>query len=202
MISILESNSKLSEQRNSINITYPRTIEIIFGNYPYLEVIHNLIIDIKNNISKDMSNYTNVKGGMTGWHYFINKPIFKNFLNHVINKHQLSHSNVFQYFFEKFYISEAWGNEIKPNDFLKYHTHNSWHGILYLTKGCDLILPELNIKITPKPGDYYIFPPEIIHGFDKYEGTNNRYSMIFNINETDQFAFKKKIKTLDERKRS
>ena len=46
------------------------------------------------------------------------------------------------------------------------HHHCCWHGILYLTKGCDLILPELNIKITPEPGDYYLFPPYIFHGFD------------------------------------
>ncbi len=31
---------------NSINITYPRTVNIIFGNYPYIDVINNLIIDI------------------------------------------------------------------------------------------------------------------------------------------------------------
>jgi hypothetical protein len=202
MISILDSNNKLSEQRNSINITYPRTVQIIFGNYPYLEVIHNLIIDIKNNISKDMSGYTNVKGGMTEWQYFIDKPIFNNFLNYVINKHQLSHPNVFQYFFEKYYISDAWGNEIKPNDSLDYHTHPCWHGILYLTEGCDLILPELNIKITPKPGDYYMFPPEIMHGFDKYKGKKNRYSLIFNTKGIDQFALQQKMRILNERKKS
>ena len=43
------------------------------------------------------------------------------------------------------------------------------HMVFILTKGCDLILPELNLKITPEPGDYYIFPPEIMHGFDKYD---------------------------------
>ena len=50
-----------------------------------------------------------------------------------------------------------------------------------MVKGCDLYLPELNLKITPKPGDYYIFPPEVVHGFDIYEGDLNRYSLVFNI---------------------
>ena len=68
------------------------------------------------------------------------------------------------------------------------------HGILYLTKGCDLILPDLNLKITPEPGDYYIFPPEILHGFDKYEGETNRYSLIFNIVPKNEFEYLKKLK--------
>ena len=69
---------------------------------------------------------------------------------------------------------------------------------MYLTKGCDLIFPELNLKITPEPGDYYIFPPEILHGFDKCKDENNRYSLIFNLNQKDnKFDFDKKINNLD-----
>ena len=71
--------------------------------------------------------------------------------------------------------------------------HHNLHGILYLTKGCDLILPELNLKITPEPGDYYIFPPEILHGFDLYQEDSNRYSLIFNIVEKNRFEYSKKI---------
>ena len=71
MISILNKNNKLEENKNSISITYPRTVDIIFGNYPYIDVINNLIIDIKNNLDPNMKNYTNVKGGMTDWKYFI-----------------------------------------------------------------------------------------------------------------------------------
>ena len=65
---------------------------------------------------------------------------------------------------------------------------------MYLTKGCDLNLPDLNLKITPEPGDYYMFPPEILHGFDKYIGENNRYSLIFNIEQGNKFKYDKKIK--------
>jgi len=58
-----------------------------------------------------------------------------------------------------------------------------------------LILPELNISITPKPGDYYIFPPHILHGVDISNQTENRYSLIFNFeNETKGFDFKQMVK--------
>ena len=67
------------------------------------------------------------------------------------------------------------------------------HGILYLTKGCDLILPELNIKITPNPGDYYIFPPEILHGFDKSEYEENRYNLVFNFSWAYNQQYGKKV---------
>ena len=76
------------------------------------------------------------------------------------------------------------------------------HGILYLTKGCDLILPELNLKITPESGDYYIFPAEILHGFDMSTEKENRYSLIFNIEEKSHFEFNKKIKDKNERQNS
>ncbi len=91
-------------------------------------------------------------------------------------------------------IENAWGNEIKKGDSLNYHEHNCLHGILYLTKGCELILPELNLKITPEPGDYYMFPPAVLHGFDTYEGETNRYSLIFNIIPNNHFKYRKKVR--------
>jgi len=201
MITLINKNNKLNEQRNSINITYPRNVNIIFGHYPYPEKIHHFILEIKNNLSKKMYNYTNVKGGMTDWRYFSDKPEFIEFLSYVINKHQITHPNLFEHFFEKYYLNASWGNEIKPGDSLLYHTHPCQHGILYLTKGCDLQLPELNLKITPEPGDYYIFPPEILHGFDKYEGEINRYSLIFNIDQKNsKFEYDEKIKDLNGKK--
>tara|TARA_R110002167_G_scaffold227820_1_gene432971 strand:+ start:718 stop:1326 length:609 start_codon:yes stop_codon:yes gene_type:complete len=202
MISLINKNNKLNENKNSINITYPRTVNIIFGNYPYVDVINNLIIDIKNNLDPNMKNYTNVKGGMTDWNYFIDKPLFKNFIVYLINKHQISHPSIFEYFLEKNTISNAWGNEIKPGDSLTYHTHPCYHGILYLTKGCDLNLPELNLKITPEPGDYYIFPSELSHGFDTYQEDKNRYSLIFNIEEIENsFKYNNKINKITFRKK-
>jgi hypothetical protein len=203
MISLLEPNNKLNEHKNSLTVTYPRTVNIIFGHYPYIDVINNLIIDIKNNLDSNMKNYTNVKGGMTDWNYFIDKPLFKNFMVYLINKHQVTYSDIFEYFLEKKTIENAWGNEIKKGDSLNFHSHPCLHGILYLTTGCDLILPELNLKITPQPGDYYIFPPEILHGFEEYKEEKNRYSLIFNIQQIEnKFNFDKKWEKLNERKNS
>tara|TARA_R100000657_G_C4650354_1_gene94798 strand:- start:366 stop:959 length:594 start_codon:yes stop_codon:yes gene_type:complete len=197
MITLIDKNNKLNENRNTLNVTYLRNVNIIFGHYPYPDIVHNFIVDIKNNLDPNMDNYTNVKGGMTDWRYFLDKPQFNEFIVHVINKHQIINSNLFEYFLEKNIIENAWGNEIKPGDSLNYHSHPCFHGVLYLTKGCDLILPELNLKITPEPGDYYIFPPEIEHGFDTYEGEKNRYSLIFNIMQNNnKFAFQKRIKKL------
>tara|TARA_R110000823_G_scaffold313100_1_gene440370 strand:+ start:1999 stop:2610 length:612 start_codon:yes stop_codon:yes gene_type:complete len=201
MITVLK-NHKLNENRNSINITYPRTVNIIFGNYPYPDIINNFLIDIKNNVDPTMENYTNVKGGMTDWNYFKNKPAFVSFLSFLINKHQVSHPDIFEYFLEKNYIRDAWGNEIKPGDSLNYHTHPCYHGILYLTEGCDLSLPDLNLKITPEPGDYYMFPPEVLHGFDTYQGDKNRYSLIFNIEPKDAFKFSKKLEDMDTKRQN
>tara|TARA_R100000084_G_C4626817_1_gene136207 strand:- start:385 stop:981 length:597 start_codon:yes stop_codon:yes gene_type:complete len=198
VINFIDKNNKLNENKNSLNITYSRTVNIIVGYYPYPEMIHSFIMEIKNNLNTEMKNYTNVKGGMTNWDYFLNKDIFNKFLTFIINKHQISHPHLFKYFLEKYNVKEAWGNQIQKNDSLDYHTHSCWHGILYLTKGCDLIFPELNLKITPEPGDYYIFPPEILHGFNKCEEENNRYSLIFNLEQKEtKFNFSKKIKNLD-----
>ena len=199
MISSIKS-FKTNTINNSISITYPKTVNIIFGNYPYPEIIHNFIIAIKSNLDPKMENYSNVKGGMTDWHYFLDKPEFNNFITYLINKYQTTQPDLFEYFLEKKYIKDAWGNEIKPGDSLNYHEHYSTHGILYLTDGCDLILPELNIKITPKAGDYYIFPPCVTHGFDVYQGDKNRYSLIFNITQKDSsFNVDKKIEKLKEK---
>jgi hypothetical protein len=80
MISLLDSNNKLNEHKNSLNITYPRTVNIIFGSYPYPDQIHNFILDIKNNLNLEMKNFTNVKGGMTDWNHFIDKKPFNDFI--------------------------------------------------------------------------------------------------------------------------
>ena len=194
MISLLNKNDQLNENKNSLNVSYVRKVNIIFGHYPYPEVIHNFIISIKSNLNPNMKNYTNVKGGMTDWNYFIDKIEFINFMTFLINKHQTTNPEIFKHFLEKKTIENAWGNEIKKMDSLNYHTHPCLHGILYLTKGCDLILPELNLKITPEPGDYYIFPPEILHGFDLCKEDNNRYSLIFNIVSKNHFEYENKLK--------
>lgn len=198
MITILDRNQKLGEYKHSLNVTYPRNINIIFGNYSYPEKIHNLIIEIKSNLKDSLNNHTYVEGGMTDWNYFIDRPLFNEFMTTIINQHQLSHPELFQYFFEKMKMINSWGNQIKTGDKVGYHIHPCYHGILYLSEGSDLVLPELNISITPKPGDYYIFPPYITHGVNENKLTNDRYSLIFNFDYDDNstFKFKNKIEKI------
>ena len=203
MISFINKNNKLNEVKNSLTITYPRTVNIMYGNYPYSDVVHNFILDIKNNLDSKMENYTNAKGGMTKWDHFVNNNNFQSFLAYLINTHQNNYPDVFKYFLERKTVEEAWGNEIKKGDRLNYHVHPCWHGILYLTKGSNLVLPELNIQITPEPGDYYIFPPYISHGFDTHQEEANRYSLIFNITHSNQsFKFEEKENFLYDRQDS
>ena len=116
MISLFDKNNKLNEDRSSLDVTYPRKVNIIFGNYPYPDVVHNLIISIKNNLDPKMKNYTNVKGGMNDWDYFLDKPEFVNFITYLINKYQTSHPEIFRHFLERRDIVNAWGNEIKKGD--------------------------------------------------------------------------------------
>ena len=199
MINILDKSNNVQEQITSLNVTYKRSVNIIFGHYPFPEEIHNFIIDIKNNIDPSI-NYSNVKGGMPDWYFFNKKNNFNKFFNYLINKNSQTHPDMWKYFFDKYFVSNAWGNEIKKGDSVGFHTHPCTHGLLFLSKGCDLIFPELNITITPEPGDYYIFPGEILHGFNKHTGDLNRYTLVFNILQGDIFKFQNKVKELNERK--
>jgi len=182
MMEFIEKNPLLPHS-HSLSITYPRTVLITHGNYPYIESINNLLIQIKNNISEKDSYASNVKGRKTSWDFFVNHEITNNFLNYCINKHVLSNPNLFRYFYERKTVLDAWGNELKKGEYVEQHIHPDYHCILYLTDGEPLILPELNIRIIPKPGDYYFFPPHIYHGVEECKSEKNRYSLVINITE-------------------
>jgi len=186
MISSIE-DLPTDENKNSLNVSYLRSVNIIFGNYAFPDILNNFLIKIKNNLDPNLQNHTNIKGGMTDWKFFTKDPNFVNFINFLIKKYYLTHPELFKPILTKETIYEAWGNEIKKGDSLNYHTHPCYHGILYLTEGCDLIVPELNIKISPKPGDYYIFPPLISHGFEKAKEDGVRYSLVFNVEHKGGF---------------
>ena len=200
MIKLINKNNKLNETKNSLSVTYPRTVNIIYGHYPYPDKVHNMILEIKNNLDPSMNNYTAVKGGMTNWKHFIGNDLFEDFFRFLINTHQTTHPDIFAYFLERSCIIDAWGNEVKKNDSIDFHDHRNYHTILYLTDGADLILPELNISITPKAGDYYIFPPMVVHGLNKHEDDFTRYSMVCNFDSIEHFLLNKKIEEIYEKK--
>ncbi len=201
MIKLINKNNKLNETKNSLSVTYPRTVNIIYGHYPYPDRVHNMILEIKNNLDPNMNNYTAVKGGMTNWKHFIGNNLFEDFFRFLINKHQTTHPDIFAYFLERSRVIDAWGNEVKKNDSIDFHDHRNYHTILYLTDGADLILPELNISITPKAGDYYIFPPMVVHGLDKHKDDFTRYSMVCNFDSMEHFLLNKKIEKIYARKK-
>ena len=81
----------------------------------------------------------------------------------------------------------------KKSEYVRNHSHPCYHGILYLTEGEPLILPELNIEIIPEPGNYYFFPPHIFHYVNESTYEKYRYNIIMNIHETPNWKKDKQI---------
>tara|TARA_R110000823_G_scaffold292280_1_gene411073 strand:- start:827 stop:1429 length:603 start_codon:yes stop_codon:yes gene_type:complete len=191
----LNSTNKLLPNSSSIMVSYLRPVQISFGNYPYIEDLYNFITIIKNSLLDSEYCATNVLGGKTDWNLFNEHPLFIKFLTWFINKHQLTNPWL-SFFKDRRQITNAWGNELKKDHSVKMHEHPEHHGILYLTKGAPLIVPELELEIHPEPGDYYFFPPLIKHYVDKIiEEGPARYNVIFNIAEKNDWE---KNKTINE----
>lgn len=183
MFEFIDKTSPVLSQSQSLVITYPRTVDILYGYFPYLADIHNFILEIKEKISEEYSYKSNVKGGKTSWKEFVDHPFTAKFIQHCILKHQNTHPHLFKNFLSKQIIIDAWGTEVKKGDYVVPHTHPMTHAILYLTDGNPLFLPELNLKIYPKPGDYYFFPPQILHGVEVSTSDKNRYNLVLNIEQ-------------------
>jgi len=192
----LNSANKLSSNSSSLMVSYLRPVQISFGNYPYIEDLHNFMTIIKNNLLDSEYCATNVLGGKTDWNLFNEHPLFIKFLNWFINKHQVTNSWL-RFFYEKRQITNAWGNELKKGHSVKLHEHAEHHGILYLTKGAPLIVPELELEIHPEQGDYYFFPPLLKHYVNEItEDEPARYNVIFNISEKHNWEKNKEINKL------
>ena len=182
---------------HSTIVTYPRTVQISHGVYDNVVDMMNMITMISTNISEG-EELTNVYGGKTDWHFFNETPEFKRFIDYVVQKHQISNSFFNkQNWYNKKVKFEAWGNELKKNDHVLMHSHPCHHLILYLTEGSPLILPELNIKIIPKMGEYYFFPPSVLHGVDQIkEDDKKRYCLVANIYENPDWKTNKDLNEL------
>lgn len=187
MFEFIDKSSPVPSHSQSLVITYPRTVDILYGYYPHLADIHNFILEIKEKISKEHSYKSNVKGGKTPWTAFVDHSFTAKFIQHCILKHQSTHPNLFENFLSKHFIKEAWGTEIKEGDYVALHHHSTYNAILYLTDGNPLLLPELNLKIHPKPGDYYFFPPQILHGVEASTSKKNRYNLVLNIETVSEW---------------
>lgn len=177
---------------HSTIVTYPRTVQISHGVYDNVVDMMNMITMISQNIKKE-EELTNVYGGKTDWTFFNETPEFKRFMEYVVIKHRTTNPFFSEnHWYNKKIRYEAWGNELKKGDHVGIHTHTCHHLILYLTEGNPLILPELNIKIIPKRGEYYIFPPHILHGVDEVKEENNkRYCLVANIHDNPDWKLNK-----------
>jgi hypothetical protein len=195
--------NEIKEENNiahSTFVTYPRTIQISHGVYDNTVDMMNMITMISQNISKN-NELTNVYGGKTDWYFFNETPEFKRFMKYVFTKHRTS--NFFfndGMWYNKTQRYEAWGNELKKDDYVETHFHNCYHLILYLTEGNPLILPELNMKIIPKRGEYYVFPPYVLHGVEKLKKKDfKRYCLVANIHENNNWKLNKVLNDLKEK---
>lgn len=194
MFELIDKQDPTLQHSKSLVVTYPRTVNILYGNYPIIEDTLNLIQDIKNDINEEQSYLTNVKGGKTSWTAYNDHPFTKKFIRFLTIKHQSTHPDIFKNFYSSYIVRDSWGNEVKKDDYIKFHNHEVLHCILYLTDGEPLILPELNLKIHPQPGDYYFFPPYILHGTNRSTSDKNRYTFVMNlvkVKEWDKPDFKK-----------
>ena len=179
---------------SSLLVTYPKTVQITFGNYPYADHIENLKNETRHNLTDELEDVTYVRGKMTPWNHFVDNPVITKFINHCINSHQLTNPGLFRYFYQKQIIQNLWGIELGKGDRVAVHDHLDIHGLLYLTEGNPLILPELQVEITPKAGDYYFFPPGIKHYVEEIKDDNKRYTIVMNIapNTSDESWAKNK----------
>jgi quercetin dioxygenase-like cupin family protein len=173
-------------------VTYPKTTQISHGVYDNVVDMMNMTTMIKTNIVE--RNITNVKGGKTDWTFFNDKPEFGRFLDYIVKKHQ----NINPIFTKnKWYTNkpeiQAWGNELVKGEYVKMHTHQCHHVILYLTEGSPLLVPELKITIKPQVGSYYIFEPYILHGVPEVTDDSIRYNLVANIREIPDWESSKKI---------
>ena len=177
----LLDTSPILQPSSSLMVTYPKTVQITFGNYPYPDQIENIKNEIRNNLTEELEDATYVRGKMTPWNYFIDNPLTTKFINHCINTHQGTNAELFRHFYQKHIIQNLLGIDLGKGDRVDIHQHFISHGLLYLTEGNPLILPELQVEITPKAGDYYFFPPGIKHYVDEVKADTKRYTLVINI---------------------
>jgi hypothetical protein len=180
MIEFKGNNQLINRTRlTTFNVTYPRTVKFYTGNYGKQHVLHNLRCKLKNSISEKISNMTYVRGKMTGFHTFIHDIDFSTFFTDTM-KHIKPVFHPDSPFHKELKVDEAWGNCLNKGEFVAEHIHNTYHGILYLTEGTPLHFREIDMTFTPKPGDWIISEPLILHHTEPVQDDKERLSIVFN----------------------
>jgi hypothetical protein len=130
---------------------------------------------IKKKENKSYSSH--VRSEMTNFKYFLDDLKFNNFLNDIKGSFDFHIRNV------QMELYEAWGNKIKPGEYIRTHNHTGVElsGVLYLTnEGEETFFPEYNLKIKPEIGKFIIFEPILSHGVATNISKDIRYTIAFN----------------------
>ena len=165
----------------AINRTFKKEYFFIKGK---INLESNYFIEkIKNSCSSDnnLNFKTNVKGLMTPWNFFVNDKNFINLAQLFVDYIDANYKN------NQYYLKDAWGFEIKPNQKTIYHAHKeaSWCGVIYLNN-CQQLLnfPEITENVKPEPGSFALFSPFLNHGCEKNYDSTSKFGISFNMYET------------------
>ena len=138
---------------------------------------------IKNSCSSDnnLNFKTNIKGLMTPWNFFVDDKNFINLVSLFVDYIDDNYEN------KNYYLRDAWGFEIKPNQKTTYHAHKeaSWCGVIYLNN-CQQLLnfPEIKESIKPEIGAFALFSPFLNHGCERNYDIISKFGISFNMYET------------------
>ena len=136
---------------------------------------------IEDNIDKEISGRTNVKGFMTSYKLFINDDLLKKILHPVVDKVDA----VKNFGTGRMRLFDAWGIKLLIGQHTQAHTHRGSYlsGIWYLND-CDnpLIFPQLNLNIKPKKNRILFWDPVLRHYTPMVED-KTKYALVFNFEE-------------------
>lgn len=163
---------------------------ILTGKFLNKEIINNLKKFIKQNIDKELSYKTNVKGSFTGFKTLVENKDFIEFLKNIQENIKIIHS-------DNFVIHDAWGNICKLGDEVLEHNHteiSAFSGILYLTEGGPgTYFKEYDLLIDEEVGKYVLFHPLLKHSVKKIENDLERITIAFNMNQFKTWDYSKDI---------
>ena len=162
-------------------------IDVWFYECEIQNVDKNYFIEkIENNISKDNSYATNVKGGMTDWNLFNNDLNFHNLL---LESQNVLGNN------RKVGIRNSWGIKVGKDEYTEIHNHfPAWaSGIYYLTDSdTPLNFPDIEIDVKPKSGTFVIWSGVLNHKTERLKN-GPKYAIAFNLDNVNQWDKRKII---------
>jgi hypothetical protein len=163
---------------------------LLTGKIDNKDIINNLIYFIKNNINKELSYKTHVKGKFTGFESLNENIYFLMFL-------KLIKKEIYVIYKKNFVIGNVWGNVLKINEEITNHTHGgvtAFCGILYLSEnGPGTYFKDYDVTVEEQIGKYILFSPVLNHSVKKIDNDIERITVAFNMYELKEWEDKQKI---------